>query len=61
MTICRPKGRERNSGGNPKVSTNEKTSSEVEAQEEVFRFFIIVRLLPAFLFSQRIGSEEPIL
>ena len=33
-----PKGRERNSGGNFKVSTNEQTFSEVEVQEEVFKF-----------------------
>ena len=48
-----PKGRERNSGGNFKVSTNEQTFSKVEVQEEVFRFFVIVRLPPAFLFSHQ--------
>ena len=55
-----PKGRERNSGGNFKVSTNEQTASKVEAQEEVFRFPEIIRFPPAFLISQGIGSEEPI-
>ena len=48
-----PKGRVRNAGGKPKVSVNEQTSSQPEAQEEVFRFFGIVRLLPAFLISQK--------
>ena len=46
-----PKGRVRNSGRNLKVSTNEQTSSQVEVQEEVFRFSVIVRLPPAFLIS----------
>ena len=54
-------GERRNSGCNLKVNTNVQTSSEVEVQEEVFRFPEIVKLPPAFLFSQRIGSEEPIL
>ena len=31
-------GRERNSGRNPKVCTNEQTSSQAKVQEEVFRF-----------------------
>ena len=48
-----PKGRVRNAGGKLKVSTNEQTSSKVEVQEEVFRFFVIVRLPPAFLFSHQ--------
>ena len=33
-----PKGRVRNSGGNPKVNTNKQTSSQIEVQEEVFKF-----------------------
>ena len=55
-----PKGRVRNAGENPKVCTNEQTSFQVETQEEVCGFSVIVRFPPAFLISQGIGSEEPI-